>query len=878
MPVATLVAALALLTATFYTAIPALDVMLALAAACCLGIAVWNAKHAYFWQLVLLAAIPVIPVTQWVESQLVARDVGHQQIEVEKTLTRLSGEIKAQLVTNRSHLDAMALLVSQYDNFTQEEYAVWVDRLASNTPFSYLNVAITDNYVITHVYPEIEQNLAIQGFDLRNIPAQYEAVRQVMDEQRVVVAGPMRVLQGDMALVYRLPVRGHPTKTITGVLSLDRILAAAALTATDDYQMRLAVERNGDTTVLQSNEQLSGQVVDSHFELDDMLWHLEAVPEGGWQQPTESIWIARTAALITWAFLLVVFGWQYRAMRQRDVERVTLKAQERELLEAQRLGRLGSWTKVPGSEEYAISAPLSELIGTEKTVLDLDDVLHFIYEPDQEYYLTQTQAVLDRSVPSTKFEHRILAQDHLVWVEHIVALNAQGHLSGMLRDITDIKNTEAELQKLAYYDSLTGASNRNFFGKQVQQGIALSRRNGNHLALVLFDLDNFKDINAQYGHTIGDEVLKLLTERLKRCIRRSDTVARLSGDTFAVCLQNLKDPSHTIFVADTILKSISETLEVDDHRITVTGTLGIATCPEDDLDYEGLVKKAEMALQKAKEVDRGYYQFYSDQLNLENDRRQEILRLLPNALNNDEFHLVLQPRVAAADQRWSSIEVLIRWESGALGFVSPGEFIPIAEGSHLIVDIGYWVIREALRQFAAHLNELDAETVLSINLSPKQLEHRDLTRFVSDEIRKSGIPAYRVEFEITEHSLTEESETTLATLAELSNMGIRFAMDDFGTGYSNLGMLQALPLNVLKIDQRFVQRIEAGGKDLELVRAIINMGHTLGLIVVAEGVETAGQVKLLTDLGCDELQGYHFYRPQRLEVLLGGMQREATHS
>ncbi|GGX70913.1 bifunctional diguanylate cyclase/phosphodiesterase [Saccharospirillum salsuginis] len=877
MPVVSLVVAIALLAGTFFTPLLA-DAFLAVAAALCLAYAIWREKRAHFWQLMVLAAVPVLPVHDWVTTQILDRDLHFQHMAVEEEMTHMANHIESDLIVNRSFLDAIVLLVGNQGDISQQQYSSWLDNLRMDRDFSFLDIALVQDYVITHVYPESEPNLAIVGVDLRAVPDQRDAVGQVMETRQPVVAGPLTVLQGDTAIIYRLPVPNKPDLVVTGVLSLDQILAGAVSASSQALRLRLSVERDGRTTELLSAENLSGRDIHTEFTEEGVNWRFSAEPINGWSRPVYKLWFASGGALITWLFLLIAFGWQYRAMLQRDRERLTLKTKERQLLEAQRLGRLGSWNTLKDGKTFAISAPLAELLGTGTDTLTMDDVLYFIYEPDQDYYMSQTQAVMDRNIPFTKFEHRLIAPDRLIWVEHSVALNSNGQLSGMLRDITDIKNTEAELQKLAYYDSLTGASNRNFFGKQVQQGIALSRRNGNHLALVLFDLDNFKDINAQYGHTIGDEVLKLLAERLKRNIRRSDTVARLSGDTFAVCLQNLKDPSHTIFVADTLLKSIAETLEVDRHLINVTGTLGIATCPEDDLDYEGLVKKAEMALLKAKEVDRGYYQFYSDQMNMENDRRQEILRLLPNALHNDEFHLVLQPRVAATDQRWSSIEVLIRWNSEVLGFVSPGEFIPIAEGSHLIVDIGYWVIREALRQFADHYDELDPDTVLSINLSPKQLEHRDLTRFVAEEIRKTGIPAYRLEFEITEHSLTEESETTLATLAELSNMGIRFAMDDFGTGYSNLGMLQALPLNVLKIDQRFVQRVETGGKDLELVRAIINMGHTLGLTVVAEGVETAQQVALLTELQCDELQGYYFYRPQLLDTLLGGLQREVTHS
>lgn len=871
MPVLTLVAAIALLGTTYYSTSLWVDLSLALAAAGCLGVSVLTGRRTYFLQLAVLAMVPVLPSLQWIENDIVHQNRHFQKMAVEGDLRKLAGELQQQLTSNTQHLSALSLLLGHVEDFDQAEYSEWMEELVTHGANDFLNIAVTDDYIITHAYPPVDANTSLVGIDMREIKSQIEDIRWVMEHRKLRVVGPITVMQGDNALVYRMPITHRPNMIVSGVLSLEKLLASASMDGTRAYRMQLSLKhQDRQIELVTAVGVLSHHAVRTSFTQDGVVWEFTAEPASGYAIPQSSLWMARAGGFAAWLFLIAILGHQYRQMQQRERERQHLIRQEKELLEAQRLGGLRSWHAM-GNNRYAISAPLAELVGTDKNELHFDEVMELIYEPDRSYFLAQTQQVIDQQLPFIKFEHRLMTRDSLLWVEHSVTLNRDQTLTGMLRDITEIKNSEAELQKLSYYDSLTGASNRNFFSKQVQQGIALSRRNGNHLALVIFDLDDFKTVNDNYGHTLGDEVLKLLTERLKRCIRRSDTVARLAGDTFAVCLQNLKDPGHSIFVADTILKTISELIEVDNVRISVTGTLGIATCPEDDIHYEGLVKKAEMALQRAKEVERGYYHFYSDQLNRENDRRQEILRLLPSALNNDEFYLVLQPRVKGPDQRWSSIEVLIRWESDTLGFVSPGEFIPIAEGSHLIVDIGNWVIRKAIAEFARHLDGLPPDVTLSINLSPKQLEQKDLAHRVSGELLLSGIPADRIEFEITEHSLTVESDTTLTALAELSAMGIRFAMDDFGTGYSNLGMLQGLPLNVLKIDQRFVQQLEAGGKNHELVRAIINMGHTLGLVVVAEGVETAAQVAKLNELGCDELQGFYYYRPQRIESLIEGL-------
>lgn len=866
MLVASLVTALLLLLATFFVESTGGDAALAVAAAVTLLVGARYHRKLTIVHLAALAAVTVIPVTQWFEVFIVERDRSEQQQAVREQIGRLASQLETALIANRGYLDALSLLVSTEPNVSQERYQQWLERLIPAQMFSLLNIALTSQFVITHVYPPVPRNLELLGANTALVPDQVDDIRDVMETQTAKVVGPLNVLQGDTALVYRLPVSGQPHMIISGVVSLDQIISQA-VSGMENLKLGLSVSRGDDITRLFSQGTLGRYQVSTQFDHGGLEWTILAEPQAGWVPPTNTLWLTRASALGVWLFIVLLLGSQYRATRQREKERLQLKIQESKLLEAQRLGRLGSWTSLPGNQ-FSLSAPLMELLGTDQPRLPWGAIATYIYEPDRPYFTMHTQSVADGSQTYARFEHRIITSSALLWVEHTIALNDNRELTGMLRDITDIKSTEAELQKLNYYDSLTGASNRNFFGKQVQQGISLSRRNQKHLALVLFDLDNFKTVNASYGHTVGDEVLKQLTERIKCCIRNSDTVARLSGDTFAICLQNLKDPGHCIFVADTLLKSISEIIEIDKVRISITATLGIATSPTDDTDYEGLVKKAEIALRKAKEIDRGSYQFYSDQMNLENDRRQDILRMLPYALQNNEFHLVLQPRVDRVDQHWCSLEVLLRWNSRELGVVSPAEFIPIAEGSHLIVEIGNWVVRRALEEFSQHLDILDDRVVLSINLSPKQLEERNLSLFIASEIHQANVPAHRVEFEITEHSLTEESETTLTAMAELSSMGIRFAMDDFGTGYSNLGMLQALPLHVLKIDQRFIQRLEDGPRHLALVEAIIDLGHTLDLTVVAEGVETEAQVKLLATLGCDELQGFYYYRPQPFAELL----------
>jgi len=297
--------------------------------------------------------------------------------------------------------------------------------------------------------------------------------------------------------------------------------------------------------------------------------------------------------------------------------------------------------------------------------------------------------------------------------------------------------------------------------------------------------------------------------------------------------------------------------------------LGVAMFPDDGTDYDTLLRMAESALSAAKSQARGNYRFYSAEMSEQTDRRQKVLSAIPGAIAHNYLSMVFQPRVESKQpENTTSMEALVRWNDPILGFVSPGEFIPIAEQSSLIADIGHWVMDNVFALVAHHQNALPYDLTISINLSPRQLEDSSLVNTVRNLLTKYEVRAAQFELEITEHSISEESEVVLQNMRELSELGFRFALDDFGTGYSNLGILQSLPLNVLKVDMSFIRTIGTSEKSDELVKAILNMGHTLGLKVVAEGVESAAQVNFLRELECDELQGFYFFKPQPLIDLL----------
>ncbi|WPC06657.1 PAS domain S-box protein [Pseudomonas benzenivorans] len=437
------------------------------------------------------------------------------------------------------------------------------------------------------------------------------------------------------------------------------------------------------------------------------------------------------------------------------------------------------------------------------------------------------------------------------------------------RDISQLKEAQAQIQHLAYHDSLTNLPNRALLMDRLTQQIALLKRHQLRGALLFLDLDHFKHINDSLGHPVGDAVLKLVTARLEASVRQEDTVARLGGDEFVVLLSGLEGPRSSVTrqartLADKLRRLLAEPMRLDGHRLQVTPSIGIALIPDHGDTPADLLKRADIALYRAKDAGRNAIQLFrstmqqaaSERLRLEND-----LRL---ALARGEFELYFQPQVDARDGRVIGAEVLLRWIHPSLGPQSPALFIHVLEDSGLILDVGNWVIAEACHACAQLLEEglIAAETfTLCVNISPRQFRQNDFGDRVENSLRNSALPRAMLKLEITEGIVIENIEDTIAKMKRLQRLGVSFAMDDFGTGYSSLTYLKRLPVDVLKIDQSFVRDATHDPNDAEIIRAIAAMARSLGLTLIAEGVEQQEQLDLLEQQGCHLYQGYLFSRP-----------------
>jgi PAS domain S-box-containing protein len=446
----------------------------------------------------------------------------------------------------------------------------------------------------------------------------------------------------------------------------------------------------------------------------------------------------------------------------------------------------------------------------------------------------------------------------------------------ILRDITERKLTQERLTFLANFDSLTGLPNRVLFRDRLQQAMARARRSGVPMALLFLDLDHFKLINDSLGHDVGDQLLRQVAEVLKGCLRLSDslsrvggeeafTVSRLGGDEFTVIAEGLASAEDAALIARRILKALEAPIRLLEHELHVAGSIGISLFPGPegtrDPDIDALVRHTDVAMYRAKAMGRGTYAFFSNELSAEVAARLQLENQLRRALDRNEFVLHYQPKACLKTGEVTGVEALMRWHSPGQGMVPPDRFIRVLEDSGLILPVGAWAIRTACAEIAAWDRAGLPPLTLAVNLSARQFRQPFLARFIEDTLAETGVPPRRLELELTESLLMEDSEATRSVLATLARMGVRVAMDDFGTGHSSLSYLKRFDIDTLKIDRSFVSELPRDPEDTAISRAITAMGHSLHMKVVAEGVETAEQAECLRELGCDEMQGYLLSRP-----------------
>jgi diguanylate cyclase (GGDEF)-like protein/PAS domain S-box-containing protein len=485
-----------------------------------------------------------------------------------------------------------------------------------------------------------------------------------------------------------------------------------------------------------------------------------------------------------------------------------------------------------------------------------------------EQVLPELLVVLDDALPvrTIDLEVRIGAErggrDYEVTVSPLP--DDQGRSSGrliVLRDISERKLAEERLERMAHYDTLTGLPNRKLFGDRLSQAIIRARRSGGLVGLLFLDVDNFKDVNDTLGHDVGDLVLKQLAARVQSCVRAEDTVARLSGDEFTVILPDANAPEDAAVAASRILDALRRPVVVEDRELYVTASIGVCLWPTDGDDPRSLLRNADVAMYRAK-ARKNRFEFYATDLSVRAARRLELDQELRRALEREELRVHYQPIVSLEGNRVVAFEALVRWQHPERGLIGPSEFLWRAEETDLIERVGRWVLEQACGQAMGWRGEHDGQgPAVSVNLAARQLRQSSLATEVDDVLRRTGLHPGRLILEISETVVMDDVMATTGALLEVRGLGVRLALDDFGTGTTSLSQLRRFPLDTLKIDRVFVDGLGLDPEDGVIVGATLGLAHALGLSVIAEGVETPGQVRALQRLGCDLAQGFHFARP-----------------
>src|SRR6185295_628750 len=470
------------------------------------------------------------------------------------------------------------------------------------------------------------------------------------------------------------------------------------------------------------------------------------------------------------------------------------------------------------------------------------------------------------AIKSFKLEKRYLRKDGTpLWVGLTIAVKRDRRGQpvydvSVVEDISDRKRAEEKIQYLATHDGLTGLPNRVMFTELLSLATETARRYKREFAVLFVDLDRFKVINDTLGHEAGDVLLREIAARLKDCVRASDVVARLGGDEFVVLLQEVNSETQVGQIARSILSAVMKPVVILGHECRVTASIGICMNPQGQ-DEQAIMKYADMAMYLAKEEGKNNYQFYTDDMKAHSIERLTLETNLRRALENKEFTLHYQAKVDFRSGGITGVEALLRWHTPELGSVSPAQFIPLAEETGLIVAIGKWVLREACMQNMRWQSEGLPALRMSVNLSMRQMNDDDLIEEIETVLLDTGMPPHLLELEVTESTIMQNSERAVMVLTAIKALGVRLAIDDFGTGYSSLAHLKRFPIDTLKVDRSFIREVPRDAEDRAITEAIIAMGKTLSLTVVAEGVETPEQQAFLRERACDEMQGYYFSMP-----------------
>lgn len=808
--------------------------------------------------------------------QLTERYHDSLQQQAETKLSEIGQRLDTTLESRLVEARAVGAYLASHPDLTQQEYQRFLDDLIID-PAIYTNLAAARNMTVNLVYP-MAGNEAALGLHYPDVPSQWPWIQLSMETRQPVLIGPIDLVQGGRGFIihHGVFVNEESWGATAAVIPLAGILLnSGVIDLTADYYLSISArfsDQENSETVWATNTE------------PDTNWatHTQPVPNGHWVfdiqprfTPALPVTVRNTAILGAFLLTLLAIGvilLLARSRTQSDKAREALETTAYMLDEAQRVGGMGSWSQRPDQHHCELSPQLAALLNMPRRISSGD--WEKVVPGDAGLPVRQQlDQLLRGEVQTFSMEHELVTPSGTLMVEHTGEManrpSAGGPLAvATLIDITEKKATEKQLERLAYFDTLTNIPNRYYFKQELERLLDEHRNDHRQLALLHIDLDHFKDINDSLGHQIGDEVLTIVSKRIGQSLKPGDLLARTGGDEFMAVLSDVRGGLEASQVARRITTKLSSPTVVHAHEVFIGVSIGIALYPDHAHDYQSMYQRADLALYRAKSGGRGNFQLYAEHLAEDFDRRTSLESAMRTAIDQDEFYLEYQPRVDLHSGNLIGMEALLRWRSERFGQIAPDEFIPIAEESGQILTLGRWVLATALREFW-QIQALMPESVrLSINLSPRQIQSTALSMDIQQALKTYQVPGHRLDLEITETFIVSDFGQCEAFMQELSAYGIRFSLDDFGTGYSNLLSLRQLPLSALKIDKSFIRNITTDSNHRTIVEAIIQMGHSLDMEVVAEGVETEDQKAALIAMGCSEAQGYLFSRPISITKLV----------
>ena len=816
------------------------------------------------------------------------RDLAARE-EVRKALTTIRAQLDAELKATFSVTQGLVDVISVQGDITHALFVALSGKaIASNTHIR--NIALAPDNIVRDIYPLPGNEKAI-GLDYSTIPAQYRTVQRARQIGRPVLSEPVNLVQGGTGLILRAPVfRRDPRKpdelgsywgTVSIVARAEQVFERAGLREAAALDLVLTSPEHvaaAQLPIFGNADILDKTPIALDLPVPGGTWQLAAVPRHGWPQisPFASLTFRFGAAVTVLGCLIAILLLRHAAqLRSRNLA-LEQEIRERERAEAAlRLADAvykstdqGIVVMMADSRIVSVNEAFTQISGY--SAADVIDRNFDILFPGAAASLEPMWASLAaKGVWQAEVRNRgKLGNEFDCWLTVSAIPDHAGanvRYVAVLSDISSLMATQRQLEHMAHFDALTELPNRLLFQDRLQQAIAQQPRRRHRIALLMLDLDGFKGINDSHGHPAGDRLLQGVAARLRAVVRHEDTVARLGGDEFAIILDSADNLDRIEQVAHALMTEISRPFELDGLKAEISTSIGIALYPGDAANAVELTRNADTAMYGAKEGGRNACRFYQAEMTRAALRRLELERALRKGIEQHEFDVWYQPQLDLASRRITGAEALLRWNHPSLGWVSPVEFIPVAERTGLIVAIGEQVLRQVCADGQRWLSAGLCFGRLAVNVATPQIERSDLLGALSKILAESGFSAEHLEIEITESVIMANAERTHQVLDEIQALGISTAIDDFGTGYSSLAYLKELPIHNLKIDRAFIRDLPDNPTSATIARAIVSLAHNLGYRVIAEGVETEAQWAFLQAEGCDEAQGYLLARPMPAE-------------